>query len=117
VHYDEEIAQAFLHNGEIDNAIIYCLPMVHAYLKHHRWSFVNPNNYYDVAQELSISLCHSIRSYTPDKNAKLLTWIYINFRFTCLSIGKKIKPWQDNNVQLDDNDECLFYTEDQHDID
>jgi len=108
-HYDEEVAQAFLHNEERDNLVIYCLPTIHAYLKNHHWSFMTRENYYDIVQELTVSLILSINSYKPSKNVKLLSWLYTNYRFTMLAIGKKENPFMNNNVQLDED--APFYVE------
>ena len=115
-HYDEEVAQAFLHNEEIDNCIVYCLPTIYGYLAHHKWSFIVPTNYDDIVQDLSISLIQSIRTYNPNKNVKLLSWIYTNFRYACLAMNKNEKPYNDNNVQLDE-DCILLYYEPEFDVD
>jgi len=107
-HYEEEIAQQLLAEGNIDELIVYCIPTTHAYLKHHKWFFVTIENYEDVIQELCISMIKAIQKYTPDKGAKLLSWLYTNYRFTMLFLSKKEKIWQGDFVQLDEDSENLI---------
>lgn len=100
-HYNEEVAQKLLLDNKIDELIVYMIPTIHAYLKHHKWSFLTIDNYYDISQDLCISLIGSIRTYKKEAGTKILTWVYGNYRFCMLVKGKKEIPYSTKQMQLD----------------
>ena len=100
--YDEVEAQRLLALGDLNNVIVYCLPTINGYLKKHPWGFISSWNYEDIHQELAISVINSVKSYKIEAKVKLFTWLYTNFRFTCLTLNKKDHLFNDKFRQLDE---------------
>ena len=103
-HYHEEVAQEMLNDGNIEGCIIYCIPTIRSFLAKHKWSFVTPTQYDDTFQELMITLWECCKSYNPEKKVKLLTWLYIHYRFCCLRIGRTELPIAFTFVQMNDEE-------------
>lgn len=109
-HYDEAEARAITDKDEL---LVYCLPLVKAYIHTHRW--ILKYEFDDVHQELALALHHYLRTYDPTKNVKLLTWIYSNLRFACLSYNKKHHTYLENTVQFAELDQNPTHPEELED--
>lgn len=84
----------------MDGLVQHCMPLAYCYLAHHKWACVTPTNYDDALAELHFEMFKSILSYKPEAGAKLMSWIYTNYRYRMMAFGRKEKPWEHDNVQL-----------------
>ncbi len=104
--YEEEYAQSLLSEGKIDDLIIYCSEgAIFSYLSKNKWFFIDKENYEDIYQELCIITIKSIHSYSPDKKVKLLSWLFTNYRYFCLSYLNNLKKHFGKFEQLDEDNQ------------
>ena len=117
--YDEEIARAFWDNDELDNLIVYALPVRFQYLYKHRWKCQTEANYEDIEQELVLATIKAINTYKPVVTkkdgtvvtVKILTHLYNYYRYQMLPFNRDENDWTYHNDQF--NEESQYTYEDE----
>ena len=108
--YCEKTAQTLLAQaqltGDYDPVIIHCCLAIGPYLANHKWAFMSSENYDDIGQVLAIKTMGAIKSYSGQRDVKLMTWLWEKYRYACLDFAgrkgqKGENSWMQYHTQLD----------------